>query len=169
MNFNKVLIGGRLTRDPEIRYTASGKAVVDLGLAVNEKWKDGDGQQQERVTFLDVTVWGRTAENCVEFLHKGSGLFVEGRLQLDQWEDKSSGQKRSKLKIVASFVQFLDGSGEGDGKGERERPSQDHGNSKAERPSQDRGRSRQTGAHGDMLRGRPNEPAAHADDGSVPF
>jgi single-strand DNA-binding protein len=111
-NLNKVMLIGNLTRDPELRYTPKGTAVADLGLAVNRRVSDGGGNWSDETTFIDVTVWGNTAENSQKFLSKGRGVFVEGRLQLDTWEDKQTGQKRSKLKVVGEHVQFLpDGRG----------------------------------------------------------
>lgn len=111
-NLNKVLLLGNLTRDPELRYTPKGTAVADLSIAVNRRVSDGSGNWSDETTFVDVTVWGNTAENCQKFLNKGRGVFIEGRLQLDTWEDKQSGQKRSKLKVVGETVQFLpDGKG----------------------------------------------------------
>ena len=111
-NLNKVLLIGNLTRDPEVRYTPKGTAVGDLGLAVNRRVSDGAGNWSDEVTFVDVTVWGTNAENAQKYLTKGRGVFIEGRLQMDTWEDKQSGQKRSKLKVVAEVLQFLpDGKG----------------------------------------------------------
>lgn len=113
---NKVILMGNLTRDPELRYTPKGTAVADLGIAVNRRVSDGNGNWSDETTFVDVTVWGSTAENVQKYLNKGRGVFVEGRLQLDSWEDKQSGQKRSKLKVVGENVQFLpDGKGGGGG------------------------------------------------------
>ncbi|MDB6076587.1 MAG: single-strand binding protein [Akkermansiaceae bacterium] len=106
-NLNKVMLLGNLTRDPEVRYTPKGTAVGDLGLAVNRRVADGNGNWTDEVTFVDVTVWGSNAENAQKFLTKGRGVFIEGRLQMDTWEDKQSGQKRSKLKVVAETLQFL--------------------------------------------------------------
>ncbi len=117
-NLNKVMLIGNLTRDPELRYTPKGTAVADLGLAVNRRVSDGNGNWSDETTFVDVTVWGNTAENSQKYLSKGRGVFVEGRLQLDTWEDKQSGQKRSKLKVVGENVQFLpDGRGGSGGGG----------------------------------------------------
>lgn len=111
-NLNKVMLMGNLTRDPEVRYTPKGTAVGDLGLAVNRRVSDGNGNWSDETTFVDITVWGSNAENAQKFLTKGRGVFVEGRLQMDTWEDKQSGQKRSKLKVVAEVLQFLpDGKG----------------------------------------------------------
>lgn len=111
-NLNKVLLLGNLTRDPELRYTPKGTAVADLGIAVNRRVSDGQGNWSDETTFVDVTVWGNTAENAQKYLTKGRAVFLEGRLQLDTWEDKQSGQKRSKLKVVGENLQFLpDGKG----------------------------------------------------------
>jgi single-strand DNA-binding protein len=105
-SYNRVLLMGNLTRNPEIRYTPSGTAVADLGLAVNENFKNKAGETVEQTCFVDVVVWGRQAETAAEYLHKGSPVFVEGRLQLDQWESQE-GEKRSKLRVRADRVQFL--------------------------------------------------------------
>lgn len=106
---NKVFILGNLTRDPEVRYTPKGTAVAELGLAINEKRRTDAGDLIEKTVFVDVTTWGKTAENAGRFLSKGRAVHVEGRLELDTWEDKESGQKRSRLKVIASAVQFLSG------------------------------------------------------------
>ena len=115
-SFNKVILMGNLTRDPEVRYTTSGTAVTDVGLAVNRTWFDKQAnERREEVTFVDVTLWGRTAEVAGEYLAKGRGVLIEGRLQLDQWDDKETGQKRSKLKVVGDNMTMLPGGGEGGG------------------------------------------------------
>jgi single-strand DNA-binding protein len=117
-NLNKVMLIGNLTRDPEVRYTPKGTAVGDLGLAVNRRVSDGNGNWSDETTFVDITVWGTNAENAQKYLTKGRGVFIEGRLQLDTWDDKQSGQKRSKLKVVAEVLQFLpDGKGGAHGGG----------------------------------------------------
>ncbi len=103
---NRVFLMGNLTRDPEVRYTPSGTAVGDLGLAVNETYKNKAGETVESTVFVDVEVWARQAETCVEYLYKGSPVFVEGRLKLDQWTNQQ-GEKRSKLRVRADRVQFL--------------------------------------------------------------
>jgi single-strand DNA-binding protein len=111
-NLNKVLLIGNLTRDPEVRYTPKGTAVADIGIAINRVWSNDQGQRQEETTFVDVTLWGRQAELAQQYLTKGRGVFIEGRLQMDTWDDKQTGQKRSKLKVVAESLQFLpDGKG----------------------------------------------------------
>lgn len=108
-NFNKVILMGNLTRDPELRYTPKGTAVAKVGLAINRKWRDDQGTQKEEVCFVDVDLWGKTAENVGQYMHKGSSILVEGRLKLDTWDDKASGQKRSKLGVVGETVQFIGG------------------------------------------------------------
>lgn len=111
-NLNKVMLLGNLTRDPELRHTPKGSAVADLGIAVNRKVSDGNGGWRDETTFVDVTVWGSSAENAQKYLSKGRGVFIEGRLQMDSWDDKATGQKRTKLKVVADNLQFLpDGKG----------------------------------------------------------
>jgi single-strand DNA-binding protein len=108
-SFNKVLLMGNLTRDPELRFTASGAAVASFGLAVNRKYKQGNDWKDE-VCYVDITVWGRQGENCAEYLSKGSGVFIDGRLHFRSWET-DDGQKRNKLEVVANNVQFLGKSG----------------------------------------------------------
>lgn len=106
-DLNSVILAGRLTRDPEVRHTSAGQAVADLGLAISERYKNKAGEWVERSVFLEVVVWGRQAETCGEYLAKGSAVLIEGRLQLDQWENQQ-GEKRSKLLVRALRVQFLD-------------------------------------------------------------
>jgi single-strand DNA-binding protein len=106
-SFNKVILVGNLTRDPELRYTPKGTAIAKVGLAVNRVWTNEAGEKKEEVTFVDVDVFGRTAENVGQYMRKGRPILVEGRLKLDQWDDKQTGQKRSRLGVVAETVQFL--------------------------------------------------------------
>ena len=106
-SFNKVILVGNLTRDPELRYTPKGTAVAKIGLAVNRTWTSETGEKKEEVTFVDVDIFGRTAENVSQYMRKGRPILIEGRLRLDQWDDKQTGQKRSKLGVVAETVQFL--------------------------------------------------------------
>ena len=115
-SFNKVMLMGNLTRDVEIRHTPSNTAVGNFGLAVNRKYKTQSGEQREEVTFVDCEAWGRTAEVMAQYLSRGRPVFIEGRLKLDQWEDKNGGGKRSKLSVVVENFQFL-GSGQGSGQG----------------------------------------------------
>jgi len=118
-SFNRVILMGNLTRVPELRHIPSGLAVSDIGLAVNDKRKLQSGEWVDEVTFVDITLWGRTAEVVCEFLTKGSPLLVEGRLKLDSWDDKE-GQKRSKLKVIGETIQLL-GTRSGGGGGGRGR------------------------------------------------
>ena len=113
--FNKVILMGNLTRDPELRRLPSGTAVVELGLALNRSFQGKDGERRDEVTFVDVTVWDRQAETCAEYLKKGRPVLVEGYLKMDQWDDKSTGEKRSKLKVQADRVQFVGGREQGGG------------------------------------------------------
>jgi single-strand DNA-binding protein len=119
-SFNKVMLLGNLTRDPEVKYTPKGSAVADIGLAVNRTYTTDGGEKREETTFVDVTMWGRQAEIAGEYLKKGRPLFVEGRLQLDTWDDKQTGQKRSKMRVVCENFQMLgsrDGGESGGGGG----------------------------------------------------
>jgi single-strand DNA-binding protein len=113
-SYNRVILVGNLTRDIELRYIPSGTAVAEIGMAVNDRIKKGD-QWVDETTFVDVTLWGRTAEVANQYLTKGSNVLIEGRLKLEQWE--KDGQKRSKLKVVADKMQMLGGRGEGGGSG----------------------------------------------------
>ena len=115
-SFNKVILMGNLTRDPELRYTPKGTAIAKVGLAVNRVWTNEAGEKKEEVTFVDVDIFGRTAENVGQYMRKGRPMLVEGRLKLDQWDDKQTGQKKSRLGVVAETVQFLGGApGAGEG------------------------------------------------------
>ncbi len=116
-SFNKVLLMGNLTRDVEIRHTSGNTAVGNFGLAVNRRFKTQSGEQREEVTFVDCEAWGRTAEVMSQYLGKGRSVFIEGRLKLDQWEDKNGGGKRSKLSVVVENFQFVD-SNQGGGQGQ---------------------------------------------------
>jgi single-strand DNA-binding protein len=148
-SFNKVILLGNLTRDPEVRYTPKGTAVTELGMAVNRVYTAENGEKREETTFVDVTLWGRTAEIAGEYLKKGRPVFIEGRLQLDTWDDKQSGQKRSKLKVVGEGLQLLGGRpGGGGGGGDEESP----GGSRSSRPAP-------------PPKAAPSEP----DDDEIPF
>lgn len=115
-SFNKVLLMGNLTRDVEIRHTGNNTAVGNFGIAVNRRYKTQSGEQREEATFVDCEAWGRTAEVMSQYLSKGRAVFIEGRLKLDQWEDRNGGGKRSKLSVVVENFQFVD-SGQGAGPG----------------------------------------------------
>ena len=106
-SFNKVIVLGNLTRDPEVRYTPKGSAVCDLGIAVNRVYTTEGGERREEVTFVDVVLWARLAEIAGEYLRKGRPVFIEGRLQMDSWDDKQTGQKRTKLRVVGESMQLL--------------------------------------------------------------
>src|SRR6202171_2558298 len=151
-SFNKVILLGNLTRDPEVRYTPKGTAVTELGMAVNRVYTAENGEKREDTTFVDVTLWGRTAEIAGEYLKKGRPVFIEGRLQLDTWDDKQSGQKRSKLKVVGEGLQLIGrrpgGSGSTGG-GDEEGSSAPRSSSKSAPP--------------------PKAAAAEPDDDEIPF
>ncbi len=110
-SYNRVILVGNLTRDIELKYTQGGTAVTDIGMAVNDRRKSATGEWIDETTFVDVTLWGRTAEVASEYLGKGSPILIEGRLKLDTWE--TDGQKRSKLRVVCDRMQMLSGGGGG--------------------------------------------------------
>ncbi len=156
---------GNLTRDPEVRYTPKGTAVANLGLAVNRTWREENGQEKEEVLFVDVDVWGRQAETVGQYLSKGRPVFIEGRLKLDSWDDKESGQKRNKLKVVAERVQCLGAPPQGAGRGNAEVSEQSP-------PSEDRPQRAATrgGRSAPPVR-EPEESAAppEGNDDNIPF
>ena len=115
-SLNKVILVGNLTRDVELRYTPKGMAVASFGLAINRHWTNEAGEKKEEVTFVDCSAWGRTAENLAQYMKKGGAILIEGRLRLEQWDDKQTGQKRQKLSVVAEMIQLL-GSPQGGGAG----------------------------------------------------
>lgn len=116
-SLNKVMIIGNLTRDPEVRFTPKGTAVCDMALAVNRRYVNDAGERQEEVTYLDIVLWSKQAELAGQYLTKGNPVFIEGRLQMDTWEDKATGQKRSKIRIICENMQFLGGKASGGGGG----------------------------------------------------
>lgn len=152
-SFNKVVLVGNLTRDVEVKFTPSGTAVAEIGLAVNEKRKDASGEWVEDVTFVDVTLWGRQAEVAGEYLSKGSSVLIEGRLKLDQWEKE--GQKRSKLKVVGENMRLMgskpsgDG-GSGGGQPQQRRQSSQGGGGQQRRGGNATGSQQQGGGDGDI-------------------
>jgi single-strand DNA-binding protein len=124
LNLNNVVLAGHLTRDPELKQIGADRVVANTGLAINRRWKDAAGTQHEEATFVEIEAWGRTAELVGQYLKKGSPAYIEGRLRLDSWDDKESGQKRTKMKVVAENVQFLGTRSTGDGEpGERSQPA----------------------------------------------
>ena len=116
-SLNKVMLIGNLTRDPELRVTPKGTAICQFGLAVNRQFKDESGATRDETTFVDIEAWGKQGETVAKYLTKGRPLFVEGRLKLDRWDDKTTGQKRSKMKVVLENFQFLGGREGGEGGG----------------------------------------------------
>jgi single-strand DNA-binding protein len=123
-SFNKVILAGNLTRDPELRYTPKGTAVARIGLAINRNYTTEAGEKKEEVTFIDVEAWGRQGEVIAQYMKKGRPLLVEGRLRLDTWEDKNTHQKQSKLKVVLESFSFLDSRGsEGSAEAPQPRPA----------------------------------------------
>src|SRR4051812_15212779 len=133
-NLNKVMLMGNLTRDPEIKYTPKGTAIAALGMAVNRVWMTEQGEKREEVTFVDVELFGRQAEIAEQYLKKGRPVYIEGRLKLDTWDDKTSGQKRSKMKVIGENMQLL-GSREGGGGGGSEAHYEEADSHASSRPS----------------------------------
>ena len=168
-SFNKVMIMGNLTRDPEIKYTPKGTAIADIGLAVNRNYTTESGEKREEVTFIDVTLWGRVAEIVGEYCKKGRPLFVEGRLHLDTWDDKTTGQKRSKLKVVGENIQLLGSreGGAGGGGGTGGGGGGEHGESRSEGrpPQQNRPASRPASPPARP----PADPDLDAPEDDIPF
>jgi single-strand DNA-binding protein len=156
-NLNRVLLIGNLTRDPDVRYTPKGTAVVDLGLAVNRVTTTEDGERREEVTFIDVTLWGRQAEIAEQYLKKGRPVFIEGRLQMDSWDDKQTGQKRTKLKVVGDTMQLL---GSRQESGEGQSSSYNSGSGTAPRRST---------SQAPAPRPEPRDPDLDAEPDDIPF
>ena len=135
-SFNKVMLMGNLTRDVELRYTPNGnQAVANFGIACNRKFKTQSGEEREEVTFVDCEAWGRTGEIMKEYLSKGRPVFVEGRLKLDQWDDKQTGQKRSRLGVTLESFTFIGGRPEGAGSGPSAPPASVPGRVSGNRPA----------------------------------
>lgn len=155
-NLNKVMLIGNLTRDPDLKFTAGNQAVCELGLAVNRRYKTKDGEEREDTTFVDCEAWGKQAEVLKQYLTKGRPLFIEGRLKLDQWEDKD-GQKRSKMRVVIENFQFL---GSGQGGGGREDGAGEGGG---------KGRYAKSGAGRDTSSAPASGPHEHPADEEIPF
>lgn len=132
-NLNRVILAGNLTRDVETRYTPKGTAVAKFSIAINRKWRTEGGEEREEVTFVEIDAFGKTAETIGQYLRKGSPIILEGRLKLDQWDDKQTGQKRQKLSVICETFQFLN-SGNRDGEGGGEQRSAPRG-TRPPRPS----------------------------------
>lgn len=137
MNLNRVFIAGNLTRDIDLRHTSGNIAVAQIGLAVNRKWRDKDGQDKEETTFVDCEAWGKTAETMAKYLVKGKPVFIEGRLKLDQWE--KDGQRHSKIKVVVESFQFVGGRDGAGSSGGNPRPAQGSSRPAQSDPSTDVG------------------------------
>lgn len=171
-SYNKVMLMGNLTRDPEVRYTPKGSAVADLAIAVNRVYTADNGEKREEVTYVDVVLWARLAELAGQYLTKGRPVFIEGRLQMDSWEDKQTGQKRSRLRVVGEVMQFLDGKREGSG----EEHSAASGGGGSQRPP---ARSGNTGGQARPQSSKQTQPATDEfhegpitdglDDDDIPF
>jgi single-strand DNA-binding protein len=167
-SFNKVILVGNLTRDPQVRYTTGGTAVAEIGLAVSRQWFDKQSnQKREETTFVDITLWGRQAEVAGEYLAKGRPVLIEGRLQLDTWDDKDTGQKRSKLRVVAENMTMLgsrsDGGG-GDRNNRRPKPETINPNkiTTPDRPVPPRMKFR---SNWQILKSRSSDRTAHCREG----
>jgi len=162
-SLNKIMLIGNVTRDPELKYTPKGSAVADLGLAVNRTYTNNNNEKVEETTFVDVELWGRLAEIAGEYAKKGRSIFIEGRLRMDSWEDKASGQKRSRLKVVGEGLQLLGGNrpggapGGGGGDYENDGPPAQKSYSK---PPQQQNRPAPS---------RPAPPPLEAEDDDIPF
>ena len=150
---NKVILIGNCTRDPEVRYTPKGTAVADIGMAMNRYYSSDGGDRREETTFVDVTLWGRQAEVAGEYLKKGRPVYIEGRLQMDSWDDKNTGQKRTKLKVVGESMQLL---------GSRDGGGSNSGNSGPSSDSSFNQSSNQSSAHNDGAQ-------FDAEDDDIPF
>jgi len=131
-SINTIIVAGNLTADPDVRETPNGSPVGQLRLAINEKWKDQSGNSREKTVYVDVTVWGSQAKNCQQYLSKGSPVLIEGKLDQDQWEDRETGQKRSKHKVTAQRVQFLGTGQQQSNQGQQQQSSNDNYNNTIE-------------------------------------
>jgi single-strand DNA-binding protein len=157
--FNKVILVGNLTRDPELRYTPKGTAVAKLGMAINRVWKNDAGESKEEVTFVDVDAFGKQAETLAQYMRKGRQILVEGRLKLDQWDDKQTGQKRSRMGVVLETFTFL-------GSGNRD----DAGGESAPRPRPTPGVAPAGAPSSPAPANEPSEPDGHPpEEDDVPF
>ena len=162
-NLNKVMIMGNLTRDPELKYTPKGTAVADVSLAINRVYSTDQGERREETTYVDVELWGRQAEIAGEYLRKGRPVYIEGRLKLDTWDDKQSGQKRSKMRVVGEAMQLLGGREGGNGGGGSGSPVESGEFAPAPRSSQrPQGRAATPAA-------KPVDPDLDVEGDEVPF
>jgi single-strand DNA-binding protein len=165
-SLNKVMLMGNLTRDPELRYTPKGQAVTDVGLAVNRKYKV-ENEMREEVTFVDVTFWGKQAEVVCQWMKKGRPLFVEGRLQMDTWDDKQTGKKMYKMRVIGEDFQFLGGKDSGGGGGGS--PGGDSGDYDEPRSSRPAQQQRSGGQGPGASRESNAFPPGLDDEDEIPF
>jgi single-strand DNA-binding protein len=154
-SFNKVILAGNLTRDPELRYTPNGRAIAKLGLAVNRTWKNEAGEKKEEVTFIDIDAFGQQAEVICQYMRKGREILIEGRLRLDQWDDKQTGQKRSKLGVILEGFSFIGSANRGEGAPSGPAPARPAGSAQP--------------AANPTPAAAPAEDAAPAEEDDVPF
>lgn len=168
-NLNKVMLIGNLTRDPEIKYTPKGQAIAELAMAINRRYTTESGEKRDETTYVDVTLWGRLAEIAKDYLSKGRPVYIEGRLTLDTWDDKQTGQKRSKLRVTGDQMQLLGSRGDGGGGGGGGGGSSSH-EEYDQRPPQ-RGPATGSGGSSQPPARRPPPPAAPAqdEDDDIPF
>ena len=161
-SYNRVILVGNLTRDIELKYTQGGTAVTDIGMAVNDRRKSATGEWIDETTFVDVTLWGRTAEVASEYLGKGSPILIEGRLKLDTWE--TDGQKRSKLRVVCDRMQMLSGGGGGRPKNQSQNSGQSYGGGGGSQQSTPQG-----GPPAGQREAQPTGGGAGYEDPDIPF
>lgn len=164
-NLNKVMLIGNLTRDPEVKYTPKGQAVAEVGLAINHSYSTASGEKREETVFVDVELWGRQAEVAGEYLKKGRSVFIEGRLKLDTWDDKQTGQKRSKMRVVGEMMQMLGGRGDAQGGGGGGGPRDDYSDAPPQRPQ----RSSQPPGRPAPPPRPPVDPDLDAEEDDIPF
>ncbi len=178
-NLNKVMLIGNLTRDPEIKFLPKGSAVAELGLAINRYWTTESGEKKEETTFVDVTLWGRQAEIARDYLSKGKPVYIEGRLQLDSWDDKQTGQKRSKLRVTGEQMQLLGsrnenggGGSQGGGQSQGGQDDYDQRPQRSQPPQQRSGGGSSQQGQPQRGGGKPQPAAAHSnveEDDDIPF
>jgi single-strand DNA-binding protein len=176
-DLNKVFLMGRLTFDPELRKTPSGTSVAELRMATNRSWVGRDGERRDETLYIDVTVWDRQAQTCCEYLRKGSAIHVEGSLRVDSWEDKTTGEKRSKIRVHADRVQFLDsrrGAGDAGGTDDEEMPGGEPAPRRAQAVAEPRGPSNgsapaRSQPPGGSARGRSVVEPEERDEEDIPF
>lgn len=183
-SYNKSFVIGRLGQDPELRRTAGGTAVLTMSVATERSWTDGAGERQSKTTWVPVTVWDRQAENCAEYLRKGSLVHVEGRLEMEEWTDKTTGEKRSKLKITAEQVTFLSPKSDDQGGGRQDDYDREPEPPRQPRRNDDRQPSRRepqrgsgpppargggSPARGSAPRGRPAPEPSYSEEDDIPF